>query len=140
MALGEKNVGPKRSKQGCGSVSKGGLRGFWRQGRLGVTKMLLIVFTIVGGWSRKTLKMCGVKVNKNTWTKYIKDVGMVCAESLEKNRRYVFKKYVNAQWDETAFDKRKYHRGSRRGKHSAVGPHHGDLRRGERIIVNLAIG
>ena len=38
---------------------------------------------------------------------------MVCAEQLERNRRDPENKYKLAQWDETAFGKRKYERGSR---------------------------
>ena len=38
---------------------------------------------------------------------------MVCGEALERNRRHPAEKYSLAQWDETAFGKRKYHRGSR---------------------------
>ena len=41
---------------------------------------------------------------------------MVCAEALENNRCDLNKQYWNAQWDETAFGKRKYHRGARRRK------------------------
>ena len=54
-----------------------------------------------------------VPINKNTWTSYVKYIGMVCGESLERVRRDPGEKYYWAQWDETAFGKRKYHRGSR---------------------------
>ena len=45
---------------------------------------------------------------KNTWTRAIKDVGLVCGESLERNRRNPANKFTNAQIDETAFYKRKW--------------------------------
>ena len=59
-------------------------------------------------------KHLGVKLNTNTWTKYLKDLGLVVGEALERDRRT--KKYFYAQADEVAFGKRKYHRGSRRRK------------------------
>ena len=98
----------------CGFISVGGLRGFWSKGRLGITKMVLVVYAVVTGLSYSHLvKHIGVKINKNTWTRYVKDVGMVCAEQLERNRRDPENKYKLAQWDETAFGKRKYERGPR---------------------------
>ena len=96
------------------------MRGFWSKGKLGITKLLAVVYTISAGMSRSGLvDMFGLKLSKNTWTKYVKDVGMVCSEALERNRRDPTKKYSNAQWDETAFGKRKYNRGSRRRKEGA---------------------
>ena len=86
VSLGGAKVGLKCS--GCNFISKGGLRGFWRKGRIGITRMVAIVFAIVCGISLKFVKsILGIKLNKNTWTKYVKDVGMVVAEALEKNRR-----------------------------------------------------
>ena len=83
-------------------------------GRIGVTKMLLLVFCIVSGISYTHLvQHLGIDINKNTWTRYVKDVGLVCGEDLERNRRNPENKYECAQWDETAFGKRKYERGRR---------------------------
>ena len=115
VSLGGSKVGLKCTV--CGFLSKGGLRGFWRQGRLGITRMVAIVYSIVSGISLNFVKsVLDIKLNKNTWTKYVKDVGMVVAEALEKNRRDPANKYEFAQWDETAFGRRKYHRGARRRK------------------------
>ena len=84
MALGEK---VRLKCQKCGDISVGGLRGFWRMGRLGVTKMVLITFTIISGLTYVNLvQHLGVDINKNTWTRYVKDVGLVCAEALEKSK------------------------------------------------------
>ena len=100
----------------CNFISKGGLRSFWCKGRLGPVKMFALTFAIVTGYSFMDLYMFGIKVNKNTWTRYVKDVGLVAAEALERNRRNDSNRYANAQWDETACGRRKYHRGSRRRK------------------------
>ena len=86
VSLGGAKVGLKCS--GCNFISKGGLRGFWSKGRLGITRMVAVVFAIVNGLSLKVVRnILGIDLNKNTWTKYVKDVGMVVAEALEKNRR-----------------------------------------------------
>ena len=69
VALGNKMVGLKCKKAGCGFISKGGLRGFWSKGRIGITKMLAISFTVACGSSCFNLvEMSGIKINKNTWT------------------------------------------------------------------------
>ena len=47
-----------------------------------------------------------IKVSPGTWTSYVKDVGMVFSEELE--RRDPANKYWLAQWDESAVGKRKY--------------------------------
>ena len=97
----------------CHHISRGGLRGFFSNSRLGFVKTLLLMFAIVSGISRKNLKiMTGLHFNKNTYTKYILDVSQICAEALERNRRA--EKFLLAQIDETAFGKRKYHVGRRR--------------------------
>ena len=102
----------------CGFLSVGGLRGFWSRGKLGVTKMLLVVYAIVSGLSYTHLvEQLGIYINKNTWSQYVKDVGIFCGEDLERNRRDPKNQYSNAQWDETAFGKRKYQRGRRVRKH-----------------------
>ena len=98
----------------CGYVSKGALRGFWSKGRLGLTKMVMVVFAVVTGMSLVQFrKYSGVKINKNTWTRYVKDIGMVCAEDLERDRRDPNRRFWNAQYDESAFGNRKYERGKR---------------------------
>ena len=51
--------------------------------------------------------------SKNTWTRYIKDVGMVCAEAMKRDRRNPANKYVNAQVDESTMEDRKCKRGKR---------------------------
>lgn len=96
----------------CNAVSKGGHRGFWRMGRMPTAQMVLVVYCVIRGFS---LEICNdiIPINKNTWTSYVKYVGMVCGEALERIRRDPGEKYYWAQWDETAFGKRKYHRGSR---------------------------
>ena len=89
----------------CGEVSKGGLRGFWRNGRLGMVRMVAVIFAIVTGIAYKHLdKHLGVRLNKNTWTKYLKDLGLVVGEALERDRRT--KKYFYAQADQVAFGNR----------------------------------
>ena len=86
-------------------------------GKLGIVKMVTVTFAAVSGLSyQQFVGIFGVNINKNTWTQYVNDVGMVCAEALERNRRNIDKRYKYAMWDETAFGKRKYHRGSRRRK------------------------
>ena len=114
IALGDK-VGLKCTK--CLEVSKGGLRGFWSKGKLGPTRALSVVFAIVNGTSfPQYTDVFGFPLNKNTWTKTIKDVGLVVGEALERNRRNPDNKYKNAQIDETAFGKRKWEKGKRQRK------------------------
>ena len=48
-----------------------------------------------------------------SWTRYIKDVGLVCAEVMERDRRDPANQYSNAQADESAMGARKYWRGKR---------------------------
>ena len=81
-------------------------------GKLSLVEMVIIVFAIVAGVSY--LHLCwsfGIYINKNTWTGYVKDVGLVCAEQLERNRRDPDCKWSYAQWDEVTFGKKKYGRG-----------------------------
>ena len=85
IALGDK-CGTKCKV--CKVITRGGLSGFWRMGKLGIVKMVTVTFAAVSGLSYQHLVgMFGVKINKITWTQYVKDVGMVCAEALERNRR-----------------------------------------------------
>ena len=108
VALGNK-IGLKCHS--CHFVSKGGCRGFWRMGHLGFTKMFAIVYAVVKGLSYQDLvEHIGIKVNKNTFTKYIRDVGLVVGEALERNRRTWGCHYRNGQSDEVAFGARKYER------------------------------
>ena len=94
--------------QKCNFISKGGLRGFWRCGKLGLVKMVLIVFGIVTGMSYYQLvtNLGAIKISRRTWTRYIKLVGIVAGEHLERNRRDPSNKFGFAQIDETAFGKR----------------------------------
>ena len=96
----------------CNFISKGGHRSFWSCGRLPTAEMVLIVYCVIKGFSLEVMNDI-MPINKNTWTSYVKYVGMICGEALERNRRDPAEKYDLAQWDETAFGKRKYHRGSR---------------------------
>ena len=73
-----------------------------------------MAFAVVSGIPFKHLHTAyGFEVSKNTWTSYVKDVGVVCSEALERNRRDPNNKWDLAQWDECAFGKRKYNRGKR---------------------------
>ena len=69
--------------------------------------MVLIVYCVIKGFSLEVMNDI-MPIIKNTWTSYVKYVGMVCGEALERNRRDPAEKYDWAQWDETAFGKRKY--------------------------------
>ena len=65
-------------------------------------RMLAVVYGIACGISGTILsKHIGITIGKNAFICYIKDVGMVCAEALERNRRDPSKKHKNAQADET---------------------------------------
>ena len=96
----------------CKKISVGGHRGFWRMGKLPTVMMVNIVFSVVNGFSLSVLEQV-IHINKNTWSSYIQYVGIVLRETLERNRRDPEQKYELAQWDETAFGKRKYERGKR---------------------------
>ena len=89
--------------------SHGGLPGFWSQGKLPLAEMVLVVFPIFTGISFVHLtRDLGIKVSKNTWTRYMKDVDIVCGEDLEQDRWDPNCKWCNTQWDETTFIKKKY--------------------------------
>ena len=109
----DKEIGLKCNK--CSCVSVGGFRGFWSKGKIGVTTMVLLVYAAVTGMSLVALRhIFGHDVcSKNTWTRYIKDVGLVCAEALERDRRDPANQYSNCQSDESAMGDRKYKRGKR---------------------------
>ena len=82
-----------------------------------MVRMVIMTFAVVTGLSWKHLvKTIGIKISHNAWTRWIKKVGLVTAESLERNRRNPDNKYECAQIDETAFGKRKYNWGARRRK------------------------
>ena len=71
-------------------------------------------YAIVNGLSYKALaEHIGININKNTYTKYVRDVGLVVGEALEKDRRTWGCKFRNAQSDEVSFRGRKYCRGMR---------------------------
>ena len=54
------------------------------------------------------MKARGFKISSGTWTRYVKNVGMVLSEELERERRDPDNKYRLSQGDETAMGKRKY--------------------------------
>ena len=72
----------------CHYVSKGANRSFWRMGlgKLPTVKMVLLVFAIVSGLPLSTVHQV-MDINKNTWSTFIQDVGIVLGEALERNRR-----------------------------------------------------
>ena len=91
----------------CREISKGGKRGYWAKGNMGFVKMMMVVFCISSGFSLKHVtRHIGVPLNKNTWTRYIKKLGLVSAELLERVRRDPDNKWTNSQYDETAFGRR----------------------------------
>ena len=47
-------------------------------------KMLAVVFAITTGISYRNLKAFGIKVSPNTWTGYVRDVGMLLSEEFER--------------------------------------------------------
>ena len=65
-------------------------------GHIGMVRMLAVVYGIACGISGTILsKHIGIPIGKNAFICYIKDVGMVCAEALERNRRDPSKKLKN---------------------------------------------
>ena len=91
----------------CGEKSKGAKRGFWAQGKLGFVKQMFVVFSISSGFSFKhVMDHIGFVMNKNTWTKYVKRLGLISAELLQRVRQDPSNKWMNAQFDETAFGTR----------------------------------
>ena len=97
----------------CHFISKGGLRSFWAKGKMGMAKMMALVWGVVEGFSYQQMSKIRIPCNKNTFTSFVKDIGNVCAEALERNRRDPDAKYLHAQADETAFGVRKYRKGRR---------------------------
>ena len=69
--------------------------------------MMAVVFDITTGVSYRNLKAMGIKVSTGTWTSYIKYVGMILSEELERERRDPANKYWLTQWDESVMRKRK---------------------------------
>ena len=55
-------------------------------GKLPTVKMVLLVFAIVSGLPLSTVHQV-MDINKNTWSSFIQDVGIVLGEALERNRR-----------------------------------------------------
>ena len=55
-------------------------------GRLPIAQMVLVVYCIICGFSLEIINDIE-PINKNTWTSYVKYVGMVCGEALERVRR-----------------------------------------------------
>ena len=91
----------------CGRISWGGKRGLFERSKLGFVKIMLVVYCIATGLSYAYLiKHSGIELNKNTWTKFVKMVGLLAGEFMEGNRRDPDFKWKFAQWDETAFGRR----------------------------------
>ena len=104
IALGE-SVGLKCDM--CGYKSKGGKLGLWEGSNLGHVSLMMVVFGISCGFSFIHLTdHTGFKLNKNTWTRFIKLIGYVAAETLEKARKDPANKWANAQFNKTAFGRR----------------------------------
>ena len=70
----------------CHYVSKGANRSFWRMGKLPTVKMVMLVFAVVSGLPLSTVHQV-MDINKNTWSSFIQDVGIVSGKALERNRR-----------------------------------------------------
>ena len=91
----------------CGRISWGGKRGLFEKSKLGFVKIMLVIYCIATGQSYANLTQhIGFALNKNTWTKYVKMVGLLAGEFMEGNRRDPDFKWKYAQWDETAFGRR----------------------------------
>ena len=91
----------------CGRISKGGKRGLFARSKLGFVKIMFVVFCISTGISFAYLKdHVGVALNKNTWTSFVKKIGLVAGEFMEGNRRDPDYKWSFTQFDETAFGRR----------------------------------
>ena len=101
----------EKNRGGCGFKSVGGRRGIWRFARISLVENLLLFYAISERWSYKALSEVFDGINKNTWSVYVKTVGMILGEEKEIERRA--RKYKIAQLDETAFGTRKHHRGKR---------------------------
>ena len=69
--------------------------------------MMAVVFAIITMVSFINLKAMGIKVAAGTWTSYVKDVGIILSEELERERRDPANKYWLTQWDESVMRKRK---------------------------------
>ena len=90
----------------CGQVSKGGEKGFWSKGKLGLVKMMIVFFSISSGFSVKHIvDHIGYAINENTWKRIIKSLRIVSADMPERVRRDPGNKWMNMQHDETAFGK-----------------------------------
>ena len=73
--------------------------------------MVLLVYSIAMGFPLKMIREI-TYISSRTYTAYVKYVGTVCSDRLERSRRDPEKKYEISQWDETAFGRRKYDRGN----------------------------
>ena len=89
-------------------VPVGGKRGIFARSKLGFLKLVMLVFCISTGISYAYLSkhIGGLEIDKNTWTSYVKKVGLIAGEFLECNRRSPEFKWSVGQWDETAFGRR----------------------------------
>ena len=82
-------------------------RGIFAKSKLTFVKLVLVVFCISTGLSYAYFsKYYGVGCNKNTWSKYVKKIGLVAGEFMESNRRSPHFKWKLGQWDEIAFGRR----------------------------------
>ena len=84
----------------CGRTSIGGKRGLFARSKLGFVKIVFVVFCISTGLSFAYMKdFVGVELNKNTWTSWVKKIGLVAGELMECNRRDPDFKWSLGQWD-----------------------------------------
>ena len=68
---------------------------------------MMVVFCIATGVSYAyATKHLGLQLNKNTWTRFVKLMGLIAGEFLEGNRQDPENKWMKAQFDETMFGKR----------------------------------
>ena len=105
VALGKNSCG--LNCPDCGKVSVGGKRGIVARSKIGFVKLILIVFCIQTESSFAYLnKNSGFEFNKNTWTSYVKKIGLIAGEFLECIRRDSDFKWNIGQFDETAFGRR----------------------------------
>ena len=69
--------------------------------------MIFVIYCIATGCSYAyATRHVGMSLGKNTWTVYVKLLGIIAGEFLESIRRDPDFKWNKAQFDETAFGRR----------------------------------